>query len=210
MDYATAISRTAQAAAFALAAGITAVAPASAQTGADPSWGKYCTKLNDSEVCNVQYTIVSGNNRLVTSVNVLESKGKTARKIFQVAVPSGRFIPAGVKVRIDNGKENTLNYSLCLPDRCMAEVALNDSLIQALKGGNELTLTSTNFRAQKNPVKVTLSGFTAAFDGPPLKRDQVEQRQKQLEEELKKKAAETAEKLKKAQDAAKTGTSSDN
>lgn len=184
-------------------------APASAQSGVNPSWGKYCTKLNESEVCNVQFTIVSDSNRLVTSVNVLESKGKTNRKIFQVAVPSGRYIPEGVKVRIDNGKENTLPYTLCLPDRCMAEVQLNDSLIKALKNGGELTLTSTNFRAQKNPVKVTLSGFTASFDGPALPRDEVENRQKQLEQELKKKAAETAEKLKKAQEAAKSGVASD-
>ena len=184
--------------------------PSSAQTVSDPSWSKYCTKLNDSEVCNVQYTIVSGNGRLVTSVNLLESKGKTNRKIFQVAVPSGRFIPPGVSLKIDNSAENKLPFNLCLPDRCLAEVQLSDNLVNALKAGGEMTLTSTNFRAQKNPVKVTLKGFTAAFDGPPLKRDEVENRQKQLQEELKKKAQETADKLKKAQeDAKKAGSSSD-
>ena len=62
-----------------------------------------------------------------------------------------------------------------------------------------------NFRAAKNPVKVTLKGFTAAFDGPPLKRNEVQDRQKQLEAELQKKAKETADKLKAAQDAAKSG-----
>ena len=77
--------------------------------------------------------------------------------------------------------------------------------MQALKAGGELTLTSTNFRAKKNPVKITLKGFTAAFDGPALKRDQVQNRQKKLEEELKKKARATADKLKAAQDAAKAG-----
>ena len=195
-----------------VASGVAAcAAPAIAQSNAtDPQWSKYCTKLNDSEVCNVQFTIVSGNGRLVTSVNLLESKGKTARKIFQVAVPSGRYIPPGVNLRIDNGKENAIPYNLCLPDRCLAEVQLSDSLVKALKGGGELTLTSTNFRAQKNPVKVTLKGFTAAFDGPPLKRSEVEGRQKQLEEELKKKAQATADKLKKAQEDAKKSSASGN
>ena len=101
-------------------------------------------------------------------------------------------------------------FNLCLPDRCLAEVQLSEGLIKALKGGGEMTLTSTNFRAQKNPVKVTLSGFTAAFDGPPLKRDEVESRQKLLEEELKKKAQATADKLKQAQDDAKKAGSTDN
>ncbi len=185
-----------------------AALPALAQSAGAPAWQKVCTKLNDSDVCNVQFTIVSGQGRLVTAVNLLESKGKTNRKIFQVAVPSGRYIPPGVAMTIDNGKENKIPFSLCLPDRCLAEVQLSDSLVSALKGGGELTLTSTNFRAQKNPVKVTLKGFTAAYDGAPLKRDEVESRQKQLQEELKKKAQETADKLKKAQEDAKKASGS--
>ncbi len=184
--------------------------PAFSQSASAPAWQKVCTKLNDTDVCNVQFTIVSGQGRLVTAVNLLESKGKTSRKIFQVAVPSGRYIPPGVSMRVDAGKENTLPFSLCLPDRCLAEVQLSDNLVKVLKGGGELTLTSTNFRAQKNPVKVTLKGFTAAYDGPPLKRDEVENRQKQLQEELKKKAQETADKLKKAQEDAKKANSSGN
>ncbi len=138
-------------------------------------------------------------------MNLLTSTGATNRKIFQVAVPTGRFIPAGVKMKIDNGQENTLPYSLCLPDRCVAEVPMNDSLINAMKGGGEVTLTSTNFRAQANPVKVTLSGFTAAFDGPAMEQDQVEERNQQIADELKKKADEARQKLQEAQEKAKTG-----
>ena len=170
-----------------------------------PQWAKICSKIGETDVCNVQYNIVTNTNQLVTGVNLLQSKGKTNRRIFQVAVPSGRYIPEGIKVQIDGGKVNTLPYSLCMPDRCLAEIQLSEGLVKALKGGGELTLTSTNFRAQKNPVKVTLSGFTAAFDGPPLKRSEVDDRNKKLEEELKKKAQATADKLKAAQDAAKTG-----
>ena len=205
----TLLSRFAAASIFTIAGTMTAVS-SHAQSAAGPTWQKVCTKLNDSDVCNVQFTIVSGQGRLVTAVNLLESKGKTNRKIFQVAVPSGRYIPPGVLMRIDKGKENKLPFSLCLPDRCLAEVQLSDNLVAALKGGGELTLTSTNFRAQKNPVKVTLKGFTAAYDGPSLKRDEVESRQKQLQEELKKKAKETADKLKKAQEDAKKTSGSDN
>ncbi|MDD9909799.1 MAG: invasion associated locus B family protein [Ahrensia sp.] len=194
---------------FAAAAAF-ASAPALAQSVGEPQWTKFCTKLNDSEVCTVQFAIVSENGRLVTSVNLLESKGKTNRRIFQVAVPSGRYIPPGVSVRVDGGQESKLPYNLCLPDRCLAEVQLSDGLVNALKGGGELTLTSTNFRAQKNPVKVTLKGFTASYDGPPLKRDEMESRNKQLEEELKKKAQETADKLKKAQEDAKKAATAGN
>lgn len=179
------------------------LAPASADAQQTREWVKVCSKVGENDICNVQFNILTNNGQLVTAVNLLQSKGKTNRRIFQVAVPSGRYIPEGIKVRIDSGKVNTVPYSICLPNRCLAEVQLSEGLVKALKGGGEITLTSTNYQAKKNPVKVTLTGFTKAFDGPPLQRDQVEQRNKKLEEELKRKAKETADKLKAAQDAAK-------
>lgn len=196
-------------AATVLAAGGFALAGPSiavAQTASKPSWVKICSRVGETDICNVQYSIITNTGQLVTAVNLLQSKGKTTRRIFQVAVPSGRFIPQGIKMQIDNGKENTLPYSLCIPDRCLAEIPLSEGLVKAMKAGGEVTLTSTNFRTQKNPVKVTLSGFTAAFDGPPLKRDEVANRNKALQDALKEKTKAAAEKLKAAQEAAKQGS----
>jgi invasion protein IalB len=168
-------------------------------------WAKICSKAGENDICVVQFTIVTPTNQLVTAVNLLSSTGQTNRKIFQVAVPSGRFVPAGVKVKIDNGAENALPYSVCLPDRCTAEIPLEDNLIQALKNGGELTLTSTNFRNQANPVKVTLKGFTAAFDGPPLKANEVESRNKEIADGLENEAEATRQRLREAQERAKSG-----
>ena len=189
-------------------AGFTLIAPSALaqQAPAAPQWVKLCSKVGDNDICNVQYTIQTPTGQLVTGVNLLQSKGSVNRSVFQVAVPSGRYIPEGVKVQIDNGAENTLPYSLCLPDRCLAELPLSDQLVRALKGGGQVTLTSTNFQAKKNPIQVTLSGFTAAFDGPPLDRSAAQERSKRLADELKKKAEETRRKLEEAQKAAKSGS----
>ena len=178
---------------------------ASAQQRQQPLWQKICSKVGESDICNVQFNVVTSQGQLITGVNLLTSKGKIKRRIFQVAVPTGRYIPQGVKMKIDDGKENTLPYSICLPDRCIAEVGLSDGLVKALKNGGSIRLTSTNFRSQKNPVNVTLKGFTAAYDGPPIKRAELEGRKKKLAEELRKKAEETANKLKAAQEKAKAG-----
>ena len=189
---------------LALVIGSLSYSAATAQQPAAQTWVKICSKIGETDICNVKYDVITNTGQLVTGVNLLQSKGQTNRRIFQVAVPSGRYIPEGIKVQIDSGNTNTLPYSLCLPDRCLAEIQLSEGLVNAMKAGGELTLTSTNFRAVKNPVKVSLKGFTAAFDGPPLKRSEVEDRQKQLEAELQKKAKETADKLKAAQEAAKS------
>ena len=182
---------------------ITANAQTAAQQPPPSKWFKVCSAQGENNICNVQFTITADTRQLITAVNLLSVTGKIKRKIFQIAVPSGRFIPAGITVSIDGKKANKLPYSICLPSRCLAEVPLSTGLLKALKKGGELTLTSTNFQNKKSPIKVTLSGFTAAFDGPPLKRTELQDRQNKLQQELQKKAEAARKKLEEAQKKAK-------
>lgn len=167
------------------------------------NWYKVCSKQEENDICNVQFQSVASTGQLLTAVSLLEIKGKINGRKFQVTVPSGRVIPPGIKLQIDGGKELTLPFAICFPQRCVAEVVLDDTMVGLLKGGGELTLTSVNFQGKPNPIKVTLNGFTAAFDGPPLKQDELEARQRQLQEELRKKAEEQRQRLQDEQNKAK-------
>ncbi len=193
-------------AAFGAANLIVSSALAQAQQPPQPqprTWFKVCSQQSENEICNVQYSITADTGQLVTAVNLLSVKGKVNRKIFQIAVPSGRYIPAGISVSIDGGKANKLPYSICLPSRCLAEVPLSAGLLKALKKGGKLQLTSINFQNKKSPIEVSLNGFTAAYDGPPLKRTELQERQNKLQEELQKKAEAARKKLEEAQKKAK-------
>ena len=171
-------------------------------------WFKVCAKQEENDICNVQFQSVANTGQLITGISLLEIKGKVNRKSMQVTVPTGRFIPAGIKLKVDDGKEVTLPYFICVPQSCIAEVPLDDTIITMFKGGGKLTATSTNFQNKPNPVEITLQGFTAAYDGPPLKQDELEARQRQLQEELRKKAEERRKKLQEEQEKAKAGDSS--
>lgn len=167
-------------------------------------WFKACTKQEDVDICNVQNITTAGNGQLVTGVSLIELKGKVNRKVFQVTVPSGRLIPPGIGLQIDTGKAQKLDYVICFPDRCVAEVPLTDQLINSFKKGSNLTLTSVNFQNQPNPIKVALTGFSGAFDGPPLQQSDIEDRQKKLQDFVAKNNQDFAKKLKEEQDKAKT------
>lgn len=190
------------------AVGLTGAAGhASAQQPPTNGWYKVCAKQEENDICNVQFQSVANTGQLVTAVSLLEIKGKVNRKSLQVTVPSGRLIGPGIKLKIDDKKEVTLPYFICVPQSCIAEVPLDDNVVALFKGGSTVTLTSTNFQNKPNPVQITLEGFTAAYDGPPLKQDELQARQQQLQEELRKKAEEQRKKLQEAQENAK---SSDN
>jgi invasion protein IalB len=182
------------------------VAPAAAQQQQQVpnGWFKACTKQEDVDICNVQNIVVADSGQLVTGVSLIELKGKVNRKVFQVTVPTGRLVPPGIGLQIDGGKAQKLDYVICFPDRCVAEVPLSDGLVASFKKGSDLTLTSVNFQNQQNPVKVTLKGFTGAYDGAPLQQADIEDRQKKLQDFVSKNNEDFAKKLKEEQDKAKT------
>jgi invasion protein IalB len=132
-------------------------------------WFKACSKQQDVDVCNVQNIVTASTGQLVTGVSMIELKGKVNRKVFQVTVPTGRLMPPGIGLQVDNGKTQKLEYMICFPDRCVAEGALERRAGRPRsRRARNLTLTSVNFQNQPNPMKVTLQGFTGAYDGAPL------------------------------------------
>ncbi|MBO3760304.1 invasion associated locus B family protein [Ciceribacter sp. L1K22] len=194
--------------AFAFAAGAAPVATAqeAVPAGAPPQgWFKTCSKQEESDVCVVQNQVIAQNGQLITAVGLISLEGKVNRKILQVTVPSARLIPPGIGMQIDGGNVQKIDYAVCLPDRCTAEIPLTDAIIASLKKGGEVVFTSINVRRAPNPIKISLSGFTGAYDGEAITQNQAEERQRLLQEQMQKKAEESRKALEQAQDAAKQG-----
>ncbi|WP_255699755.1 invasion associated locus B family protein [Jiella avicenniae] len=168
-------------------------------------WFKVCTKQGDNDICNTQYSLIAETRQLITAVNLIEVKGKVNQKVMQAVVPTGRVIPPGVQIKVDGNQPQALNYSVCFPNRCIAEAELTDAMIASMKKGSQMVVTSINFQRQANPIPVTLKGFTDAFDGPPKDESALAQRQKELNDALQKQAEERRKRFEDAQNAAKQG-----
>ena len=181
------------------------LAPAAAQEQQKQpqGWFKACSKQQDIDVCNVQNIVTAQTGQLVTGISLIELKGKVNKRVFQVSVPTGRLVPPGIGLQIDGGKATKLDYVLCFPDRCIAEAQLSDQMVANFKKGQVITLTSVNFQNQPNPVKVSLEGFTGAYDGAPLQQSDIEDRQKKMQDYVAKNNEDFAKKLKEEQDKAK-------
>ncbi|MDX3924908.1 MAG: invasion associated locus B family protein [Shinella sp.] len=167
-------------------------------------WFKVCTKQEDNDVCIVQNLITANSGQLITAVGLITVTGKVNRKLMQVSVPSARLVPSGIQMQIDGGKPQKLDYAICMPDKCVAEVPLTDQMVASLKKGGEVVFTSVNFQRAPNPIKMSLEGFTGTFDGEPIEQSKLEERQRLLQEEMQKKAEEARKKLEDAQKAAKS------
>ncbi|EAU40461.1 hypothetical protein FP2506_04511 [Fulvimarina pelagi HTCC2506] len=166
-------------------------------------WFKVCSKQGENDICNTQFTLVADTRQLITALNLIEVSGQVNQKVVQAVVPTGRVIPAGVQVKIDDSTPVTLNYSVCFQDRCIAEAELTGDLVSKMKRGQQMNVTSINFQRQPNPVPITLSGFTAAYDGDPKDASEIASRQRELNEALQKQAEDRRKRFEAAQNAAK-------
>ena len=147
--------------------------------------------------------MTANSGQLITAVGLITVSGKVNRKLMQVSVPSARMIPAGITMQIDDGKGQKLDYAVCMPDKCVAEVPLTDAIVAALKKGTNVVFTSVNFQRAPNPIKISLDGFGSTFDGPAMEQSKLEERQKLLQDEMQKKAEDRRKQLEDAQKAAK-------
>lgn len=166
-------------------------------------WFKTCSKQEDNDICAVQNILRASSGQMITAVGMISLEGKVNRKILQVSVPSARLIQPGIVMQIDGGKGQKLDYAVCLPDRCTAEIPLSDAMIASLKKGSDVVFTSINFRRAPNPIKISLEGFTGAYDGEAMSESKLAESQRSLEEGMQKKAEEARKKLEEAQKAAK-------
>lgn len=178
--------------------------PANAQQAPQQGWFKICAKQADVDLCNTQYQLLADNGQLITAVSLLDIKGKSNRKVFQVSVPPGRLIQPGVGMSIGTAAPTKIDYAICFSDRCIAELELTDKLLASLKKGKEITLSSINFQRQANPVKISLDGFTAAVDGEPIQQTDAAAKEKEVQDWVAKNKAEFEKKILDAQEKAKT------
>lgn len=166
-------------------------------------WFKACAEQQDVNICNVQNIMVAETGQLLTGVSMIEVEGEVSREVFQVTVPSGRMLPPGITMQVDDGQSQTLEYMICLPDRCIAEIPMNEQLVNQFKGGGQVTFTSTNFQNQTNPINISLEGFTAAYDGEPMQQSDLEDRQRRIQDYVERNTENLSERLRQEQQRAR-------
>lgn len=185
-----------------LAASVTGTYAQQAQAPID-GWYKECSKQADNDICVVQNIVTAQSGQLITAVGLVDVSGKVNQKLLQITVPIARFIPPGISLQVDGGKQTKVPYAVCLPDKCIAQIPMTDDVIAIFKKGSEAVFTSVNAQRAANPIRISLAGFTQAFDGAAIGLAERDEKAKAREDEIRQKLEESRAKLQAAQDAAK-------
>ena len=130
----------------------------------------------------------------VVGAVVIEPEGE-GKKILRVTLPLGVSLQPGTRIIIDQGQPMTGPYVICVATGCMADYEASDELIAAMKTGQTLHAQGIGETGQPISVPLPLADFARAYDGPPADPKKVEEQQKLLQDELRKRAEEARKKL---------------
>ena len=148
------------------------------------------------QVCIVKYEELdprTGSVLLSAAVRTVEGE-PGQQLVINVSNAYTLIIPAGLQARIDEGEPVSMQFGVCLPTSCQAQMALSKEMLQKIIGGKKLAVAAAN--AQKSMVfLVPLLGFQKSWTGAPTDAAKYQAARSQMLDFAKK----TAEKQRAAQ-----------
>ncbi|MCF6325704.1 MAG: invasion associated locus B family protein [Devosiaceae bacterium] len=120
-----------------------------------------------SEQCAIIQNITAENQPNVgLSVIVLKTADQQAR-LLRVLVPLGVLLPNGLGLNVDGQDMGRVAFVRCLPNGCIAEVIMDDELIELFSSGRDAIFVVFKTPEEGIGIPVSLNGFREGFAALP-------------------------------------------
>ena len=100
------------------------------------------------------------------SVIVLKTADQQAR-LLRVLAPLGVLLPNGLGLNIDGTDMGRVAFVRCLPNGCVAEVVMDDALLNQLSSGSTAIFVVFKTPEEGMGIPVSLDGFKDGFANLP-------------------------------------------
>lgn len=162
-----------------LALGTVAVIPVVAQGALKGSYGDWQLRCDTmpgraGEQCILMQSLVDDQNvvdgqkveinLVVVALRASDPKANNVRKpILRVIAPLGVLLPRGLGLKIDSTEIGATGFVRCLANGCVAEVEMDDTLIEKFKKGKEATFVIFLTPDEGRGLPLNLDGFEKGF-----------------------------------------------
>lgn len=147
-------------------------APAAAQgvvKGKYGDWEMRCETPPGSarDQCALMQSVAAEDKPNVNLVVIVLKTADGKSRLLRVIAPLGVLLPSGLGLKVDQTDIGRAGFVRCLPSGCVAEVVMEDKLLDQLR-----TATSATFVIFQTPeegigIPLTLNGFKDGFDKLP-------------------------------------------
>ena len=120
-----------------------------------------------SEQCAIVLSVVDQDRPNLLLVVIVLNTADRKTRLMRVIAPLGVLLPPGVSLRIDDTDAGRLSFLQCLPNGCVAQLALDDALLGKLKSGKTATLGIFQTPEQGVGIQAPLAGFKEGYEQLP-------------------------------------------
>ena len=100
------------------------------------------------------------------TVIVLKTADQKSR-LLRVVAPMGVLLPSGLGLKIDQADVGRAGFVRCLPNGCVAEVVMDETLVKQLRTGQTATFIIFQTPEEGIGFPMSLKGFGEGFDKLP-------------------------------------------
>jgi invasion protein IalB len=120
-----------------------------------------------NEQCALMQSVTAADRPNVgLTVIVLKTADQKSR-LMRVVAPLGILLPSGLGLKIDNDDVGRAGFVKCLPNGCIAEITMDDTLIGKLRTGQTSTFIIFQSPEEGIGFPVSLKGFGDGYDHLP-------------------------------------------
>jgi len=119
------------------------------------------------EQCAIVLSVVDQERPNLTLVVIVLNTADRKARLLRVIAPLGVLLPPGIDLKIDDQDMGRLNFLQCLANGCVAQVAMDDKVLDKLKTGKTATLGLFETPEQGIGVLAPLAGFKEAYEQLP-------------------------------------------
>ena len=104
------------------------------------------------------------------NINLVVIVLKTAdgkNDLLRVIAPLGVLLPSGLGLKIDDVDVGRAGFVRCLPTGCVAEVVMEEKLINQMKSGQKATFIIFQTPEEGIGIPLTIAGFKDGLDALP-------------------------------------------
>ncbi len=151
---------------------VAAVPPAAGEPAVRSTHGDWQIRCDtpagsQSEQCVLmQFVTAEDRDNVGLTVIILKTADRQAR-IMRILAPLGVLLPSGLGLRIDQTDMGRAGFVRCLPNGCVAEVILSDTLLTTLRTGTTATFIISQTPEEGIGIPISLAGFGPGFDALP-------------------------------------------
>jgi len=130
-------------------------------------WQKLCFKPGGAKMlCRTSITGTFATGQMAVRLDLIDREGDGVARL-QLFAPVGMYLPAGVKLTVDQAAPRPVPYTWCLTNACVAGNVADPEMIKEMDSGQALRLEFVDSNLLSLTTSLPLGQFASVHKGTP-------------------------------------------